>query len=215
MAGPDATSRRPVLIVLAGVNGAGKSSLAGHLLTQAGLTWFNPDALARRLMDEGYSPVEANGLAWTEGKRLLDEALTAGRDHAFETTLGGATLPATILDAARTHDVFMLFCGLDSPERHIQRVRSRVAHGGHDIPEGKIRERWETSRRNLIRLMPCLWDLQVFDNSAEAAPGDDIPNPVLVLHVTDGQVVVPDPAEGIPSCMPEWAADIVRAALEA
>ena len=38
---------RPVLYVLAGVNGAGKSSIGGHLLERDGLTWFNPDTFAR------------------------------------------------------------------------------------------------------------------------------------------------------------------------
>ena len=41
---------RPVLYVLAGVNGAGKSSIGGHLLTRAGLAWFNPDRFARELI---------------------------------------------------------------------------------------------------------------------------------------------------------------------
>ena len=40
---------RPVLYVLAGVNGAGKSSVGGHLLERDGLTWFNPDTFAREL----------------------------------------------------------------------------------------------------------------------------------------------------------------------
>ena len=40
---------RPVLYVLAGVNGAGKSSIGGQLLVSAGLTWFNPDTFAREL----------------------------------------------------------------------------------------------------------------------------------------------------------------------
>ena len=43
---------RPVLYVLAGVNGAGKSSIGGGLLERAGLTWFNPDTFARELVAE-------------------------------------------------------------------------------------------------------------------------------------------------------------------
>jgi predicted ABC-type ATPase len=42
--------RRPALFVLAGVNGAGKSSVGGHLLEREGLTWFNPDDFARELV---------------------------------------------------------------------------------------------------------------------------------------------------------------------
>ena len=67
---------RPVLYVLAGVNGAGKSSVGGYLLEQAGLTWFNPDTFARELMaTTGCRPSEANARAWHEGVRRLDEAI--------------------------------------------------------------------------------------------------------------------------------------------
>ena len=63
---------RPVLYVLAGVNGAGKSSIGGHLLTRAGLAWFNPDTFARELVTAtGCDPTAANAAAWTEGMRRL------------------------------------------------------------------------------------------------------------------------------------------------
>jgi predicted ABC-type ATPase len=56
---------RPVLYVLAGVNGAGKSSIGGHLLEQKGLTWFNPDTFARELVAlSGCDQATANAQAW-------------------------------------------------------------------------------------------------------------------------------------------------------
>jgi predicted ABC-type ATPase len=67
---------RPVLFVLAGVNGAGKSSVGGHLLERAGLAWFNPDTFARELRAGiGCNQVHANAAAWQEGMRRLDEAV--------------------------------------------------------------------------------------------------------------------------------------------
>ena len=66
---------RPVIYVLAGVNGAGKSSVGGHLLTRAGLGWFNPDQFARELRAAtGISVTEANASAWQEGMRRLAAA---------------------------------------------------------------------------------------------------------------------------------------------
>jgi predicted ABC-type ATPase len=59
---------------------------------------------------------------------------------------------------------------LSSPELHIARVRSRVAKGGHDIPDAKIRDRYDRSRLNLIQLMPKLTELRVYDNTREADP---------------------------------------------
>ncbi len=206
-------SPRPVLFVLAGVNGAGKSSIGGHLLQRAGLAWFNPDTFARELVaDTGCGQLEANAAAWQEGMRRLDAALEAGTSHAFETTLGGRTVPARILDATRSHDVIMWFCGLSSPEHHLARVRARVAGGGHDIPETKIRERWSAAQLNLIALMPHLSHLQVYDNSRDVEPGAAIPDPMLVLEMIDGRCTWPNDAESMEKT-PQWAKALVGAAL--
>jgi predicted ABC-type ATPase len=206
---------RPVLFVLAGVNGAGKSSVGGFLLRQAGVAWFNPDAFARELVARtGCDQQEAGAQAWHEGLRRLDDAIAHGRDHAFETTLGGRTMPGRIASAATTHDVLVWFCGLSSPDLHIRRVRARVEAGGHDIPAAKIRERYPKAAANLIGLLPAIAHLRVFDNSAEAAPGTPIPDPILVLDLRDGVVTFPaaDDAEAL-GRTPEWARPIVEAAL--
>lgn len=203
---------RPVLLVLAGVNGAGKSSIGGNImLRRAGMAWFNPDTYTRILVRSGMPPGEANVLAWKHGVDLLDEAVAAGHSHAFETTLGGTTMAQKIAAAARTHDVLVWFCGLSSPEQHIARVAARVAAGGHDIPEAMIRERWVNAPLNLIELMPHLSELRVFDNSADAAPGEPVPDPVPVLHVRSGVVQFPLALTDLERT-PAWAKPIVKAA---
>jgi len=204
---------RPVLFVLAGVNGAGKSSVGGHLLERAGLAWFNPDSFARELMAAtGCDQVQANAAAWQEGMRRLDEAVAKGANFAFETTLGGRTVPAKIRAASTTHDVLMWFCGLSSPELHVARVQARVAAGGHDIPEAKIRERYPAALRNLIALMPCITRLQVYDNSVQAAPGEPIPDPLLVAEMKSGTLVWPTDVESL-ARTPGWARPLLEAAL--
>jgi predicted ABC-type ATPase len=158
---------RPVLLVLAGVNGAGKSSIGGNImLRRAGLAWFNLDTYTPILVQGDWSADEANGRAWQHGAGLIDQAVAAGTSHAFETMLEGSTIARKIAAAARTHDVLVWFCGLSSPEQHIARVAVRVAAGGHDVPEAKMRERWVSAPLNLIDLMPSLSELRVFDNSA-------------------------------------------------
>lgn len=204
---------RPVLHVLAGVNGAGKSSIGGHLLERAGLTWFNPDTFARELVAEtGCEQSEANGAAWQEGMRRLDEAIAQGSHYAFETTLGGRTVPARIKAAAQTHDVAVWFCGLSSPEQHITRVKARVAAGGHDIAEARIRERYPAALENLIGLMPHLAHLQVYDNSAQAAPGESVPDPVQVAEMVSGKLTWPVDLQSLQRT-PEWAKALVEAAI--
>ena len=206
--------KRPVILVLAGVNGAGKSSVGGAMLQEHGLTWFNPDAFSRELMARaGIGKDAADAAAWAYGKARLEAAIADKTDFAFETTLGGRTMTRLIDAAAATHDVVMIFCGLESVERHIARVRLRVRHGGHDIPEGRIRSRWSSARRNLIALLPRLAQLQLFDNSQEAAPGADIPEPVLLLEMKDGRVLHPERDDVMAlEAMPDWAKPIVEAA---
>ena len=206
---------RPVIYVLAGVNGADKSSVGGHLLTRAGLAWFNPDAFARELRAAAGGSVEkANGAAWREGMRRLDAALAGGGSYAFETTLGGRSVPARLAQAARTHDVLMWFCGLATPELHLARVQARVAVGGHDIPEAKIRERWQASIANLIALLPHLAEARLFDNSASVALGEPVPDPLPVAHFRHGELVWPT-ADNLAQLRrtPDWAKPVLAAAL--
>lgn len=203
---------RPLLYVLAGVNGAGKSSIGGYLLMQAGLAWFNPDRFARELMAAtGCDQHDANATAWQEGVRRLDQAVAEGRHYAFETTLGGTTIAAKIKAATQSHDVAIWFCGLASPALHIARVRARVAAGGHDIPEAKIRERCTSSLANLIALMPHLAHLQVYDNSTDAAPGQSVPDPLLVMEMAEGKLLWPSAPADLRRT-PEWAKPLVEAA---
>lgn len=206
---------RPFIFVLAGVNGAGKSSVGGALLRDQGLQWFNPDSYARELVRQaGMDIGEANARAWAHGKSRLEAAIANRSNYAFETTLGGSTITRLLEKAAKTHSVLMLYCGLDSPELHIARVKLRVAHGGHPISEEKIRERWDASRLNLIKLLPKLARLQVFNNSTSVQPGNDIPDPDLVLDVEGGRVNFPDHQDAAAmKAVPAWARPIVEAAI--
>lgn len=206
---------RPVLYVLAGVNGAGKSSIGGHLLQRVGLTWFNPDTFARELMTAtGCDQETANAHAWAEGMRRFDDAISRGRNYAFETTLGGRTVTAKIFKATQTHDVLLWFCGLSSPELHIARVKARVAAGGHPIPEERIHARYPRAQLNLIKLMPHVAHLQVHDNSTEASADGTVPDPLLVLEIKNGRLVTPS-ADNLKALQdaPEWTKAILEAAL--
>ena len=206
----------PRITVLAGTNGAGKSSIGGAMLRQAGGDYFNPDEAARRIReaDPSLSQAEANSRAWREGKRLLERAIDERKSFAFETTLGGRTI-AALLDRAADlgFEVNIWYVGLESPELHIERVRARVARGGHDIPEATIRRRYTRSLENLIRLMPKLAELRVFDNSADGGPeAGNSPIPRLVLHTKQGELLAPEASELVET--PEWAKPVVAAAMK-
>ena len=91
------------IFVLAGVNGAGKSSVGGAALLQKKVDYFNPDLAARALLDAnpGLSAEAANAQAWEFGRKGLERALAKGLNFAFETTLGARTMAHMLLDGAR------------------------------------------------------------------------------------------------------------------
>ena len=185
----------------------------GAAVRAAGGDYINPDELARdlRAASPASSVTEANAAAGLKGKEQLEHVIANRGQYAFETTLGRKTISQLLAAAiAAGLEVHVLYVGLASPEQHIARVRARVARGGHDIPEAKIRERYDGSRKNLIRLMAQLTSLRVFDNSFEAPPEKGAaPQPVELFGVTSGVLRVHVP----PDQMPDWAKPLFMAAL--
>ena len=183
------------------------------MLLQRGVEYFNPDkaALQIRSANPGITNEEANSAAWRQGRRLLERVIAERLNFAFETTLGGHAITALLESALSAGvEVRIWYVGLSSPELHIARVHSRVARGGHDIPDTKIRERYDRSRLNLIQLLPKLTELRVYDNSQEGDPYAGVaPEPTIILHLARAKI--------IRSCeltdTPEWAKPILRAAI--
>ena len=206
--------RPPRIYVLAGVNGAGKSSIGGAAFRQYGGEYYNPDGFARKLMaaDPTLTQADANSAAWHQGVRLLKQAIEKRLDFAFETTLGANTIPRLLSEASsQGFDIYVWYVGLSTPELHIERVQARVRRGGHDISAEQIRQRYDHSRLNLIELLPRLTALRVHDNSADADPAAGrTPKPKLVLHMERRKILNPrDLAH-----TPDWAKPIVAAAID-
>jgi predicted ABC-type ATPase len=204
----------PCIYVLAGTNGAGKSSLAGAAFREAGMEVFDPDKATLRIQSANPSVTQeqANSAAWRQGKRLLQRAIAERLVFAFETTLGGETI-TTLLEMAlfKGIEVRVWYVGLRDVGLHIERVRARVARGGHDIPEARIRHRYDSSRLNLIRLMPRLTELRVYDNTEEADPhAGNSPQPLLILHMSGGNIVTTCDLNRTPA----WAKPIMAAAMK-
>lgn len=203
----------PTIYVLAGVNGSGKSSLGGAAITSRGVEYYNPDTAARRLREihPNMTQTMANSHAWTLGKEMLEEAIVRKEIYAFETTLGGNTITDLLIKAAQQGlKVKVWYAGLESVELHLARVRARVVRGGHDISEAAICKRWDSSRRNLIKLLPHLHSLRLYDNSHEADPHlGQLPRPRLLLHFDAGKIVGPKDLSGAS----DWAKPIIAGAL--
>ncbi len=210
------STQAPQIFVLAGTNGAGKSSVGGATIRARGGQYFNPDEAAARIRQAQphLSATQANSAAWHEGRRLLQQAIAQRLDYNFETTLGGKTFSRLLTEAAEAgFQVRIWYVGLASPEQHLARIRSRVRHGGHDIPELDVRRRFDQSRLQLIALLPHLAELRVYDNSDDASPqAGQAPRPRLVLHWLQGGIVrMPATADDL-RATPDWAKPLVAAA---
>jgi predicted ABC-type ATPase len=206
------------IYVLAGCNGAGKSSIAGEALRHAGLDLYDPDRVARAIMarrEGAVSQVSANAMAWEGGRRLLERAIDQRGTFAFETTLGGTTITALLEHAiGKGIPVHVWFIGLATEQMHVERVRRRVAKGGHDIPLAMIRRRYRAGPRNLVALLPGLRQLYLYDNSREGDPdAGRAPSPQLVLHAMDRRIVAPRSVRGLMGKTPQWAKPVVAASL--
>jgi predicted ABC-type ATPase len=178
------------------------------MLRESGADYYNPDEVARQLraIQPRLSVAEANIKAWRKEIDFLKATIEDGGTFAFETTLGGRTVSRTLREAAAAAlDVHMWYVGLESAELHIQRVKERVERGGHDIPERKIRERYSSSHQNLIRLIPQLAALKVYDNSAPVGKRGVV-EPRLLLHLERDRII------HLTDDVPAWAQGIVAAA---
>ena len=154
------------ILIIAGPNGAGKTTFALTYLSAdpRGLPFLNADLIAAGLAPLGSwrSDAQAGRLMLEE----IDRLVAGGRSFAFETTLAGRGYLRRIERWRRAgYRVTLLFLSLPSPELAIDRVRQRVAQGGHNIPEEVIRRRFDAGLRNLHKVYSAsVDDWVLFDN---------------------------------------------------
>jgi predicted ABC-type ATPase len=162
----------PSIIILAGINGAGKTTASRSVLANKlkVMTFVNADVIA-----QGLSGFDPDAAAVRAGEIMLEQLhdLAAQRaTFAFETTLAGRT-QATWLDGLRHAGYYthLHYFWVNSPDLAIARVAARVKKGGHNIPEPTIRRRYSRSIDNLFKLyIPVVTDWKVWDNSVTGDP---------------------------------------------
>ena len=160
-------SKLPKLYIIAGCNGAGKTTASFTILPEVlGCKEFiNADEIAK-----GLSPFQPESVAVQAGRIMLarmDELLQKGETFAFETTLATKSYKQKIEWAqANGYEVTLLFFWLDSPNIAKKRVAQRVAEGGHNIPLETIERRYYNGIANLFAIYIDMVDIcYIFDNS--------------------------------------------------
>ena len=126
---------------------------------------MNADEIAK-----GLSPFQPEKVAFEAGRIMLqrlDDLLLANENFAFETTLASRTFASFINRAkALDYEVTLLFFWLSSKELAANRVKTRVAEGGHNIPVDVIDRRYDTGLLNFFELyLPLVNNWMFVDNS--------------------------------------------------
>ena len=197
------SATRPVLWLLVGVNGAGKTTFYEQRLARTALAFVNADVIARATWgreDEGSHGYDAMQLAETRRSELI----AARRSFVAETVFSHPSKLDLIREArVAGYLVYVVFINVVSTELAVSRVRQRHARGGHDVPEAKIRERHSRTLANVRATLPLADRLFVFDNSAVAHPHRHL------LTFAEGRLShVGDP-------LPDWARTLFAPELKA
>jgi predicted ABC-type ATPase len=176
--------RKPELWLIAGPNGAGKSTIVGqhrHLLSELvpKVPFINPNEHARKLLiargRTGFAdtPLAEQKAAFIEAatalEKKIESALLDGCAIGVETVLSTLKYQRFVeLTLQRQGTFGLIYVALNSPRIACRRVEHRVAHGGHDVPGEKIRERWKRSLANLPWFIRKATHAYIFDNSSDA-----------------------------------------------
>lgn len=154
-------AERPIVLALAGSNGAGKSTFFHSHLSSCGLPFVNADDLAAEL---NMGPYEEADLAASIRQELIEQK----ESFVFETVLSdphGAKVAELVQTVLQGFHVALIFIWIDSSKTSIQRVSMRVMQGGHDVPDDKLEARFDRTLANLQRAIQSLPVVNVFDNS--------------------------------------------------
>jgi predicted ABC-type ATPase len=161
------SSARPTIYLIAGCNGAGKTTFAKEFLPHEVhcLRFFNADEIAR-----GLSPLDPRASATKAARLLLEElhgAIRQRKTFGLESTLSGLTYIRLLQKAKQERYVVkVFFLWLPSITIAIRRVRERVRKGGHHVPAVDVRRRFNRGLRNLVvHYLAPADEWTIFDNS--------------------------------------------------
>lgn len=178
--------KKPIAYFIAGCNGAGKTTFAGTFLPNYArcLEFVNADLIAR-----GLSPFAPERAAIQAGRLTLERVaeLTRQRaDFALETTLSGR-IHLKLIDSlkAQGYEVVVFYVWVPSVEMAQERIRQRVAYGGHNIPDNDVQRRFTRSIENLFtHYLPRVNRIIIYDNAGS--------EPRLIAEFSSGKWEIED-----------------------
>jgi len=187
------------MIVVAGPNGSGKTSLTSQLLLHEWLqncVYINPDEIAQSRFGDWNSP-DAVIKAAQQAHAMREECLAKRQDFVFETVLSSQEKPDFLRRGAEAgYFIRLFFVATVSPAINASRVAQRVMQGGHDVPIGKIISRYAKSLANCALCASFADRAYIYDNSEDGK----MPRPLF--RAQEGKIVK------VYGAIPEWAGKI-------
>lgn len=169
------------LDLVVGPNGAGKSTFVELVLTDArpGVPFVNADVIAAERWPE--DPLAHAYDAARAAEAARDTLLARGESFIAETVASHESKVELVRRARRAGTFVHLVVVAVPEELSVARVRARVAAGGHDVPEEKVRSRWRRLWDNVVAMIELADSAEVFDNSG--------PGPVTIATFVAGDPV--------------------------
>ena len=178
----------PILYIIAGCNGAGKTTASYSVLPDLlnCREFVNADEIAK-----GLSPFNPESVAIEAGKLMLQRInllLSQGKTFAIETTLATRSYASLVKSAhEKGYQIVLLFFWLPSPEMAIERVAKRVSEGCHNIPTETIIRRYWLGLQNFFHIFAPTVDSWMFfeniDQTTLLADQDSICSPTLFSKI--------------------------------
>ena len=160
---------RPQLWVLAGGNGAGKTTFYAKFLEREHLPFINADQIARQL-DADHSITISYEAARIAG-RICDEFLRHRQSFCFETVFSHPSKIDFIGQAkALGYEIVLVFIHLDNVALNKARVQQRVSEGGHPVPEPKIETRIPRTLQYVKSAIALCDRVEILDNASYEDP---------------------------------------------
>jgi len=180
------------LWLLAGGNGAGKSTFYRTRLQPLGLPFVNADIIARELYPD--APEEHSYDAARIAEEVRYGLLREGRSFCFETVFSHPSKIDFVAHGKTLgYQVILVFIHLESTELNKARISQRLESGGHHVPDEKVEQRIPRLLKHIKTVIPLCDQVRVLDNSSARNPF----KPVMVIR--DGKTEVQQ------STVPEWA----------
>jgi len=185
------------LWLLAGGNGAGKSTFYRTRLQPLDLPFVNADIIARELYPD--APEEHSYDAARIAEEIRYGLLREGRGFCFETVFSHPSKIDFVAHAKTLgYQVILVFIHLKSAELNKARISQRLESGGHHVPDEKVEQRIPRLLKHIKTVIPLCDQVHVLDNSSARNPF----KPVMVIR--DGKIKVQQ------STVPEWAEAFLR-----